>query len=216
MSAMPHAHHMERVLESLAGGKTVSASQKLELQPQWRLISRDGSTSSVSAPPQEATKHECPDCLAGRCGQNPQSCRCSDSNDKPLVSLDRLTGISEAKQATSPSAGAETNAAMPRPKPQLFEQPSGQSSPIGFIESPLKERGIPFDDGTYSDDRAEPSSDPSTLASDACDLSATTPAVSDTAGDELQKVIDHWPRLPRSTRHAILTLVGALSEADSA
>lgn len=210
MAAMPHAHPMEQVLESLGAVKSVSASS--ELQPQWRLVSRDGSTSSVGGPPEK--KLDCPDCLAGRCGQNPQGCHCSTANAKPTISLDRLTGIQSALAPATPPAGP-TNAAMPQAKPQLFEQASPHSKPANDQ-----------DDGDWEYEvfraPATPRSERTLLASTSAQGTAseqnraTTSSASLPIDNELQQVIDHWPRLSQSTRRAILALVGALDEADSA
>lgn len=218
MSAMPHAHQMEQVLESLAAKKAVTASQKLELQPQWRLVSRDGSTSSVNATPPEAKKHDCPDCLAGRCGQNPQGCRCSDGGNKTSISLDRLTGIPKPDTVVPPTGGLAINAAMPQAKPQLFEPPSKQSTAASFLEPTPRERPTPIVPGPIQPSETELRTGSAPLVSNAVSKAhpPTTPSVTQPPGDELQRVIDHWPRLPGSTRRAILALVGVLSEADSA
>ena len=209
MSAMPHAHQMESVLENLvATGKTLSTSQKLQLQPQWRLVSRDGSTSSVSGP-LETEKHDCPDCLAGRCGQNPQGCRCSTGGDKPSISLDRLTGIGQANPPDTPAAA--THAAMPQAKPQLFEQAAQQSSPAG----PLG--GVPWEQVSLAQGAALPKEAALATSGGADDDDrSAVPSGDQPLGDDLERVIEAWPQLPQSTRRAILTLVDALNEADSA
>jgi hypothetical protein len=209
MSAMPHAHQMEHVLENLvATGKAVSASQELELQPQWRLVSRDGSTSSVGGP-SETEKHDCPDCLAGRCGQNPQGCRCSTGGNKSAISLDRLTSIRQPDPPAIPTAA--THAAMPQAKPQLFEQPAQQSPPA----SPLE--GLPWEQVSLAQVAALPNKPvPRTSGETVDDDPPAGPSGDQPSGDGLQKVIDLWPQLPHTTRRAILALAGALNEADSA
>lgn len=209
MSAMPHAHQMESVLENLvATGRTVPTSQKLQLQPQWRLVSRDGSTSSVSGP-SETEKHDCPDCLAGRCGQNPQGCRCSTGSDKPSISLDHLTGIEPTNPPAIPAAA--THAAMPEAKPQLFEQAVQQSPPTG----PLG--GVPWEKVSLGQGSALPKEAVHGTSGGAVDDDRSAgPSGDQPLGDELERVIEAWPQMPQSTRRAILALVGALNEADSA
>lgn len=208
MSAMPHAHQMEHVLENLvATGKAVSAPQKLELQPQWRLVSRDGSTSSVAGP-SETEKQDCPDCLAGRCGQNPQGCRCSTGGDKAAISLDRLTGIPKINPPAIPAAA--THAAMPQAKPQLFEQAVQQTPPARPLE------GVSWEQVSLAQRVALPNKPVPTASGGPVDDRSAEPSGDQPSGDGLQKVIDQWPQLPHGTRRAILALVGALNEADSA
>ncbi len=212
MSAMSHPRQMEQVLESLAVGKTDATSPKLELQPQWRLVSRDGSTSSVNRLPPDATKDECSECLAGRGSNDPQPCRCLDGDVKPTISMDRLTDWENPKTSTAPTGGIPINAEMPQAKPQLFERAPKQLQPASFLESLPLERKSFLVDGVTSNDR------PAQSVSDSVteDYPAASASVSQPQGDELQKVIDRWPRLPRRTRHTILELAGVLSEADSA
>ncbi len=212
MSAMPHARQMEQVLESLAVGKTDVAPQKLELQPQWRLVSRDGSTSSVSRPPADAENPDCPDCLAGCHDENLQRCQCSGEGDKPTISLDRLTDAKNSETSGVPTGGIAINAAMPHAKPQLFERASKQSRPASFLDSLSLVRETFLADGpTTNGDPAQSGSDAVTTAHP-----TTLASASQAQGDELQKVIDRWPQLPRGTRRTILELAGALSEAGSA
>jgi hypothetical protein len=215
MSAMPHARQVEHVFESLAVRKTAAGSQEPDLQPQWRLVSRDGSTCSVSSPP-EGMPRECPDCLAGRCGKTPQGCQCSSGGDLVAISLDRLTGAKAARTPPDTPAGTALNAGMPRAKPQLFEQAS-KRSPTNFLEAAPRERQS-FFHTTPAKGEAEPSSAPTPLVRDKLgkDRPATTLPVSQPANGELQQVINQWPRLPLSTRRAIMAIVGASSEADSA
>ncbi len=209
MSAMPHARQMEQVLESLAAGKTVNGAQ--ELQPQWRLVSRDGSTSSLSGLPEDKP-HDCPDCLAGRCGQNSQGCKCSGGGDQTTISLDRLTGTKTARSQPDTAPGSTLNAAMPPAKPQLFEKASTQS-PTSILETSPPERGTFFAQASSVNVDAEISSDAAPLANA---RPATASPLSLSADGELQQVVNEWPRLPLSTRRAIMAIVGASREADSA
>ncbi len=219
MSAMPHPRQMEQVLESFAARRSDVPSQELALQPQWRLVSRDGSTSSVAGTPQEMKKKECPDCLAGRCGQNPQGCECSSGGNKPTtISLDRLTKPQNTKTPLAPSGEVAINTAMPQARPQLFEQASRPTEPTAFLELGPADRETFLARSSTSAKEVKPSSSPTDPASDGV-AEAHQPAktsVSPPLGDELQAVIDHWPKLTHGTRRAILALVGTSSEADSA
>ena len=206
MAAMPQAHQVEQVLESLATIKSAS-SQNADLQPQWRLVSRDGSTTSVDGL-REKKKSDCPDCLAGRCGQNAPGCHCSADGPKPTISLDRLTAMGR-----TPSNA--TNAAMPLAKPQLFEQVSSSPPPLS---KPAQEAWEHELFRVPAPPQSEPNTETSVAAHDVPlenDRGAAASA-SKSSGDELQLVIDQWPRLAQSTRRAILALVGTVSEADRA
>ncbi len=215
MSALPQAHKMEQVFENLAARKTAATSQSLELQPPWRVVLRDGSTSSVAKHP-SAYKQDCPDCLAGRCGQNPQGCQCSSGGGPVTISLNRLAEPGSPSRLAAPAGGTSVTAAMPQAKPQLFEQPAKQP-PSGFLEPRAAQRE-PFLIHTPRSN-AEPercrSSSPA-VPSNTSRQPATTPSAPQILGDELQTVINHWPWLTRSTRRAILALVQASTEADRA
>lgn len=213
MSAMPRPQQMERVLENLAPETKVASARKLQPAPPWRVVSRDGSTSSLASL-SEAAKAECPDCLAGRCGQNPQGCRCSASGGGATISLERVTTIPKPKTIPASSLEAAPGPTMPQAKPQLFGR--GQPSPVDFLQSPRREHEgaatpVPASSGNRVSlphtcrptDSASPDPSPSSSASKFF-------------GDDLQKVVDRWPRLSRSTRRAILLLVSTSNEADSA
>lgn len=211
MAAMPHAHQVEEVLESLATIKSAS-SQKANLQPQWRLVSRDGSTTSVDGL-REKKKSECPDCLAGRCGQNAPGCQCSADGPKPTISLDRLTGMQRTGVPSLPVSNV-TNAAMPQAKPQLFEQVSPSAPPVSKPAQEAWEHEL-FRVPTTP--QSEPTSETSAAAHDVpVENDGGAAASTSQSSDELQLVIDQWPRLAQSTRRAILALVGTLSAADRA
>ena len=213
MSAIPHAHQMEQVFEKLATRKTVEGAENLGLHPQWRLVSRDGSTSSVGGVP-ETKKQDCPDCLAGRCGQTPQGCGCSNGRDKPTIFLDGLTVIQEAKAPLLPGGGP-VNAAMPQARPQLFEPDSLKSAPASLEKRIPWEWEVPCVQGASA--KTELSPGLTSLVCEAPKDDRTAPSsVPQPPVDELQNVIDLWPRLSHGTRRAILALVGAASEADSA
>jgi hypothetical protein len=215
MSVLPHARQME-TLENLAANKTVAAPQDAEAQPKWRLVSRDGQTSSVSGLQPADETHVCADCLAGRCGQNPQGCKCSKPAGESTISLEYVTGTQLSNEAHDPAGEAlAVNAAMPQAKPQLFEQATGQSSPANSLESIENEKTPFLDQGAgvpaHGPDRNSLSIEEPSVDSQV----AVTPSSDDLIAD-LQLVIDRWPQLPCSTRQAILTLVGESSEADSA
>ena len=209
MSAMPHAQ-MEHVFESLTPAKKSPSSQGNGLQPQWRLVSRDGSTSSVDSV-SDTKKHNCPDCLAGRCGEKHQGCQCSKFEDKPTISLDRLTGKPPANAAPPLSAGSST-AAMPPASPQLFDAPASETPRSTVdLESEISAPQAVTAGSTLSLSVASTMDQPVANEHRSGDSSGPQPPA-----EELQKVIDHWPRLPITSRRAILAIVGALNEADSA
>ncbi|GEM_PF-1859811 len=211
MSALPQAHKMEQVFDNLAARKTAAASQLLELPPPWRVVSRDGSTSSVAKHP-SAYIQDCPDCLAGRCGQNLQGCQCSSGGGPVTVSLNRLTEAGSPGRIPTPAAGTSITAAMPQAKPQLFEQPAKQP-PSNFLEPRATQRQ-PF---LFHAMEPERSRSPSPAAPSAASQPPPTAASAhQVPGDELQTVVNHWPWLPRSTRRAILALIQASNEADRA
>lgn len=210
MAAMPHIHQVEQVLESLATIKSASP-QKADLHPHWRLVSRDGSTTSVGGLP-EQKKLDCPDCLAGRCGQS--GCQCSADGLKSSISLDGLTGIQGTNAPSLPASNA-TNAAMPQAKPQLFEQVSPSPGPVNKPAQEAWEHELFRITTTPQSERTIEASVAGQQVSAENDRGADS-STSQSSGDELQEVINQWPRLPQSTRRAILALVGALSEADRA
>jgi len=214
MSAMPHAHQMEEVLENLAAGKTTQPSKKLELQPQWRLVSRDGSTSSVNGVP-ERKKLECPDCLAGRCGQNPQGCQCTGGGDKQTISLDHLTEASQAAVDLNATGGG-SSPSMPQAKPQLFDEPAQETTSTRVDDWSLWGQGPSIAGDVPAKSVRTSDSASGVNQEDAKDDPLEGSPISRPPIEELQKVIDLWPQLPLSTRRAILALVGSLNEADSA
>ena len=218
MPAIPHARQMEEVFESLTK-KSVAVSPQVELQPQWRLVERDGSTSSVAGPPPLPKKQECPDCLAGRCGLNARGCRCSGDARPVTISLDRLNESQSLGNLPAASRSAATNAAMPQAKPQLFKASSRPSPAASFIESASAGRKLfltAVSNPSKGDSNPGPRARPLECDETSRDLPPLTTAASDDPGDELQRVIDRWPRLSYSARQAILILAGISNEADSA
>lgn len=217
MSALPRAHQMEQVFGSLAAGKTVASSQSLELEPPWRVVGRDGSTSSVTGRSQGHNQN-CPDCLAGRCGHNPQGCHCSDQGAPVTISLNRLDEAGSPERISAPGGGSATTAAMPQAKPQLFAKPPKQPPPPSFRQPQPREREAFLISTLKSNTDSERVSVPpprvvATSGREQPSAVASTPQVS---GDELQTVINHWPWLARSTRRAILAIIRVSSEADRA
>ena len=217
MSAMPRAQQIPRVLENLSAGTKDASSRKLELPPPWRLVSRDGSTSSVTSL-SESMKVECLDCLAGRCGQNPRGCQCSSGDHSATISLERLTEIRRPTMIPASSVEVAPGPTMPQAKPQLFGQPSGKSSPTDFLESPRRERESFLIHRPTSSGEKDITLVRASSVKDAAndDRLATTVSCPKPFSDDLQKVIDRWSGLSRSTRRAILLLVSTSSEADSA
>ena len=203
MSAMPHAQHMERVLESLAAGAAPQPPGNLDIPTRWRLVSRDGSTSTVTQPA-KATTHDCPDCLAGRCGQNPQGCQCG--NTSSTISMTRLTD----------SKSSQTSA-MPLAKPQLFEQSPEETVRAVFMSGDLPKQKDFLVSPPPLDHRESKLSDTNSVILNAgANQSLPAPNADSHSTDDLQRVIDRWPSLARSTRRAILLLVSTSNEADSA
>ncbi len=215
MSAMPRPQQMERVLESARAGTKVASSRNLELSPPWRVVSRDGSTSSLASL-SESAKSECPDCIAGRCGQNPQGCQCSSGGHSPTISLQRVTEIQKPRTIPTSSLEVAAGPTMPQAKPQLFGQGSGPS-PADFLELPRREREIARTQTPASGGAGKGAAARAPYLSDAAKIDRpAAPTPSKPFSDDLQKVIERWPRLSRSTRRAILLLASTVTEADSA
>lgn len=214
MSAMPHAQHMERVLESLAAGAAPQSPGSVDVPPRWRLVSRDGSTSAVTQPAKPAT-HDCPDCLAGRCGQNPQGCKCGNAHS--TISMTQLTDLKNTQISSAASQETAAGPAMPLAKPQLFEQPPKDTVHPVFMGGDLSKQKSFFVHTPPLDRRESKHSDTTSVTHDPGGDQSLPVSNSDPhSADDLQRVIERWPTLARSTRRAILLLVSTSNEADSA
>ncbi|MHB8899372.1 MAG: hypothetical protein ACYC6Y_11545 [Thermoguttaceae bacterium] len=216
MSAMPRAQQVERVLENVVPPPKAASSPNLDMPAPWRLVSRDGSTSSLKSSPSSA-KDDCPDCAAGRCGQNLPGCHCAQGGRVATISLER---VPEPHKAPSvPVSGPDVGPAptMPQANPQLFEQAARPAPRTALPQSPRRQREslLPHPSLPSADKsrllRAHSPADGAGI-----DPSTASPSASKTLPDDLQKVIDRWPTLSRSTRRAILLLANNSSEADSA
>ncbi len=216
MSAMPRPQQMERVLENVRAGTKVASARSLELSPPWRVVSRDGSTSSLASL-SDSVKSDCPDCIAGRCGQNPQACQCSSGGHSPTISLQRVTEIQKPRTVPTLSLEVAPGPIMPQAKPQLFGQ-GAAPSPVDFLQLPRHERETARTQALASGGAGKGAIARAPCLNDAAktDRPAAVPSPSKPISDDLQKVIERWPRLSRSTRRAILLLASSVTEADSA
>lgn len=217
MPAMSHTRQMEQVLESLAA-KSVEASEHREIQSQWRLVSLDGSTSSVDGPRSAPSKRECPDCLAGHCGQNAAGCRCSGGEEKTTISLEGLDETAPSRKSPHALGTSATNAAMPRANPRLFEE-TPSLTPSSRPHSPACSRpSCVQDEPPVSKREAHPLPGQALPEKDGPSptVIGNTKLHTERPTEDLQQVIDQWPRLNGSTRRAILALVDISGEANRA
>lgn len=223
MPAMSDARQMEQVLESLAASP-VAAKRAPGAQPQWRLVSRDGSTSSVAGPGSAVSKQGCPDCLAGRCGQNPHGCECSRAGEKGTISLKGLDNPPHADDFTTSRGKTSINADMPRANPRLFEDIANYPTISSSESSPGSRCDLSPGSGPNIREavsRQKPGQNPGPgeeyeTESHGQTSSGGLEPTTESSIDDLQRVIDRWPRLNRSTRRAILVLIGVSNEADRA